>query len=103
MHAGRHAAGRTAEADAIAARIRTAITRNSSQSPPWMEGLPAAEGWMGTDTGSTGSVAIDSGPPTAATLGPTNVEKEVAATGATSLGSTSLHSYLTRPLRSGTG
>jgi len=31
MHAGRHAAGRTAEADAIAAHIRTAITRNSSR------------------------------------------------------------------------
>jgi len=48
---------------------------------------------MGTDTGSAGSVAFDSGPPTAATLGPTDVEEEeVAATGATSLGSTSLHS-----------
>ena len=61
-------------------------------SPPWKEGLPAGEGWMRTDTDSAGSVSIDSGPPTAATLGPTNVEEEVAATGATSLGCTSLHS-----------
>jgi len=69
-------------------------TGPGTPSPPWKEGLPAGEGWMGTDMGSAGSVAIDSGPVTAATLGPTNVEEEqeeVAATGATSLDSTSLH------------
>jgi len=51
---------------------------------------------MGTDTGPADSIAIDSGPPTAATLSPTNSlggeEEEVTATGAISLGSTSLYS-----------
>jgi len=60
--------------------------------PPWKVARPFhREGWA--DTGSAGSVDIDSGSPTVATLGLTNVkEKEevVAATGATSSGSTSL-------------
>jgi len=47
---------------------------------------------MGADMGSAGSVAIDSGPHTATTPGPTNMVEEVEETGATSLGSTSLHS-----------
>ena len=51
---------------------------------------------MGADTGPADSTAIDSGPPTAATLSPTNSlgeeEETVAATAATSLGSTSLSS-----------
>jgi len=52
---------------------------------------------MGTDMGSTGSVAIDSGPPTSATFGPTYVEEEVVATtGATSLGYTTLAYTLSR-------
>jgi len=45
---------------------------------------------MGTDTGPADSIAIESGPPTAATLSLTEErEGEVATTGATSLGSTS--------------
>ena len=54
------------------------------------------ERMSGADTGPADSVDIDSGPPTAATLGLTIIlggeEEEVTATGATSLGSTSLHS-----------
>jgi len=49
-----------------------------------------ASRWMsGADTGPADSVDTDSGPPTAATLVD---EEEVAAPGATSLGSTSLPS-----------
>jgi len=58
------------------------------------EGVPLGKEEWG-DTGPADSVDIDSGPPMAATLGLTIVldgEEEVAATGATSLGSTSLHS-----------
>jgi len=48
---------------------------------------------MGEDTGPADLVDIDSGPPTAATLGLTiMLGEEVAAAGATSLGSTSLPS-----------
>jgi len=60
--------------------------------PPWKEGLPAGEGCA--DTGSAGSVDINSGSPRAATIGLTVslVGVEEVAAGATSLGSTSLHS-----------
>jgi len=65
----------------------------STPGPPWKVGLPAGDGWA--DTGSAGSVDIDSGSPMAATFGLTGSlvgEEEDVATGATSLGSTSLHS-----------
>jgi len=66
----------------------------STPGPPREIGLPAGEGWA--DTGSAGSVAIDSDSFAAAAVGLTIVlsgRGEVAtADGATSLGSTSLHS-----------
>jgi len=62
-------------------------------SPPKEGGLPAGRRCVGAVTGPADSVDTDSGPPTAAALGLTNVEEEgVAATKATSLGSTSLPS-----------
>jgi len=73
---------------------REESTGPSAPGPPREVGLPAGEGWA--DTGSAGSVAIDSDSSAAATVGLTIVLRgrgEVAAAdGAASPGSTSLHS-----------
>jgi len=60
--------------------------------PPGEVGLPAGEGWA--DTGSACSVDIDPDSPAAATFSLTDIldGEEDVATGATSLGCTSLHS-----------
>ena len=79
--------------------IREESSGPSTPGPPREVGLPAGEGWA--DTGSAGSVAIDSDSSTAATVGLTIVPSEVAAADeAASPGSTSLYSlgsYLASP------